>query len=378
MRQVIRIAVVMLVATAMFAPVMGQAGERKKEKPLIQMAILLDTSNSMDGLINQAKAQLWKIVNEFALAKRDGNRPDIQVALYEYGNDGLSASGGYIRQVLPLTTDLDMVSEKLFALRTNGGSEYCGQVIKVAGKNLDWSGNSNDLKVIVIAGNEPFTQGPVDYRDAVKGVISKGVIVNTIHCGPFQTGVDTGWKDGAVLADGKYMNIDQDRAVVHIDAPQDKEIARLGAQLNETYIPFGSRGNVAWERQAAEDSNAATMSTGSSVNRAVFKSMSQYSNEAWDLVDAVKNDNVKLEEVDEGELPEKMKKMSVKERRTYVKEMEDKRTTLRKEIRKLNDDRKKFVDAKTKESEAAGEESLDSAMIKSMRKQAVEKDFKFE
>jgi len=368
----------MLVATAMFAPVMGQAGERKKEKPLIQMAILLDTSNSMDGLINQAKAQLWKIVNEFALAKRDGNRPDIQVALYEYGNDGLSASGGYIRQVLPLTTDLDMVSEKLFALRTNGGSEYCGQVIKVAGKNLDWSGNSNDLKVIVIAGNEPFTQGPVDYRDAVKGVISKGVIVNTIHCGPFQTGVDTGWKDGAVLADGKYMNIDQDRAVVHIDAPQDKEIARLGAQLNETYIPFGSRGNVAWERQAAEDSNAATMSTGSSVNRAVFKSMSQYSNEAWDLVDAVKNDNVKLEEVDEGELPEKMKKMSVKERRTYVKEMEDKRTTLRKEIRKLNDDRKKFVDAKTKESEAAGEESLDSAMIKSMRKQAVEKDFKFE
>ena len=32
-----------------------------KHKRLVQMAILLDTSNSMDGLIEQAKSQLWKI-----------------------------------------------------------------------------------------------------------------------------------------------------------------------------------------------------------------------------------------------------------------------------------------------------------------------------
>ncbi|RPI65426.1 MAG: hypothetical protein EHM44_00590, partial [Ignavibacteriales bacterium] len=32
----------------------------------IQLALLLDTSNSMDGLIDQAKSQLWKIVNELA------------------------------------------------------------------------------------------------------------------------------------------------------------------------------------------------------------------------------------------------------------------------------------------------------------------------
>ena len=377
MRKVIRIAAVLIVAAAVLAPMSANA-QRKRAKPLIQMAILLDTSNSMDGLINQAKAQLWKIVNEFALAKRDGERPDIQVALYEYGNDGLSASGGYIRQVLRLTTDLDMVSEKLFALKTNGGSEYCGQVIKVAGKDLDWSSNSNDLKVIVIAGNEPFTQGPVDYKGAVKGVIAKGVIVNTIHCGPYQTGVDTGWKDGAVLADGKYMNIDQDRAVVHIDAPQDKDIARLGAELNTTYIPYGSGGGVAWARQSAEDGNAASMSVGSSVNRAVFKSMSQYDNDGWDLVDAVKNDSVKLEEVEGEALPENMRKMNTDERKKYVKEMQDKRKKLQAKIRTLDDERKKFVADKRKESDNAGEDSFDSAMIKSMRKQAVDKSFQFE
>jgi len=36
----------------------------------IQLALLLDTSNSMDGLIDQAKSQLWKIVNELATSKK--------------------------------------------------------------------------------------------------------------------------------------------------------------------------------------------------------------------------------------------------------------------------------------------------------------------
>lgn len=32
--------------------------------PVIQLALLLDTSNSMDGLIDQARSRLWQIVNE--------------------------------------------------------------------------------------------------------------------------------------------------------------------------------------------------------------------------------------------------------------------------------------------------------------------------
>src|SRR5215217_6555899 len=75
----------------------------------IMIALLLDTSNSMDGLIDQAKSQLWKIVNEVAAAKSgDGKQPKIKIALYEYGNDGLPASEGHIRQVSALTEDLDV------------------------------------------------------------------------------------------------------------------------------------------------------------------------------------------------------------------------------------------------------------------------------
>src|ERR1700678_899212 len=88
-------------------------------RPTVQIAILLDTSNSMDGLIAQAKTQLWNVVNEFVLAKKDGRPPAIQVALFEYGKASLSPGEGFVRQILPLTDDLDRVSEELFALKTN-------------------------------------------------------------------------------------------------------------------------------------------------------------------------------------------------------------------------------------------------------------------
>src|SRR6185436_12759707 len=107
--------------------------------PLVQLAILLDTSNSMDGLIDQARSQLWKIVNELAGAHRADRPAELQVALYEYGNNRLSAANGFVRQVLPFTTDLDRISEKLFSLTTFGSEEYCGTVIQTALDQLRWS-----------------------------------------------------------------------------------------------------------------------------------------------------------------------------------------------------------------------------------------------
>jgi hypothetical protein len=73
----------------------------------VQLALLLDTSNSMDGLIDQARSQLWTVVNEFAAARKGGQSVVLEVALYEYGNTRLSPQQGYVRQVLPFTTDLD-------------------------------------------------------------------------------------------------------------------------------------------------------------------------------------------------------------------------------------------------------------------------------
>ena len=173
----------------------------------IQVALLLDTSGSMDGLLEQAKSQLWKMVNELATSKKDGKSPTIELALYEYGKSSLSSDEGFLKQLAPMTNDLDLVSEKLFALKTNGGDEYCGWVIQDATKNLKWGESNEDLKIIIIAGNEEFTQGTVDYKIACKEAITNGIVVNTIYCGDCEEGIRFLWKDGADRADGKYMCI---------------------------------------------------------------------------------------------------------------------------------------------------------------------------
>jgi len=349
----------------------GRAPAAETSVPKIQVAILLDNSGSMGGLINQARAQLWKFINEFATTRKGGKIPEVQVALYTYGTPPP-------KQIVPLTDDLDLVSEKLFAVRINGGHEYCGQVIRDATENLKWSENLSDLKIIFIAGNEPFTQGPVDYRKACKAAIAKGIIVNTIHCGSDSAGISGKWKDGALLADGSYMCINQNKRVPHIAAPQDREIAKLSADLNGTYIPYGTAGAAGHQRQSAQDANAANLAPGVAVQRAIAKANAQYRNRRWDLVDAVKDGTIKIEEVKEDQLSEKMRTMSVEERRVFVETHRARRGRIQKQINDLNAQRKKYVAEQMKKLADKGESTLDAAMIKTLRAQAARRNFKFE
>lgn len=365
-------------ACAAFAKDEIKPAPKPAKKPLVQIAVLLDTSGSMQGLIEQAKGQLWKIVNEFLKAKQDGQTPEVQVALYEYGKSSLSSESGWIRQIVPLSTDLDKISEELFALKTNGGEEYCGWVIKDAVANLAWSSDPHVYRAILIAGNEPFTQGPVNYAESCKAAIVKGIIVNTIHCGSLEEGVRTKWQDGAALADGKYMVIDHNRAVVHIEAPQDMEIAKLSAELNKTYLAFGAEGRVAAERQSRQDMNAMSLApaSGAVVQRAVAKSSVNYFNGSWDLVDAAKDKTFKLEDVKKEELPSEMQKMNEKERKEFIEKKSKERAELQGKIQTLNSEREKYVAAQMKQQSASN--TLDTVVITTVREQAAKRQFTFE
>ncbi|MBE0665730.1 MAG: VWA domain-containing protein [Candidatus Aminicenantes bacterium] len=342
----------------------------------IQLAILLDTSGSMDGLIDQAKSRLWKIVNELATARKNGLAPRLQVALYEYGQDSIPAAAGYLRRIMSLSDDLDRISEQLFKLKTNGGQEYCGLVIQSAVRDLEWSRRNGDLKMIVIAGNEPFSQGAIDYKNSCREAIARGIMVNTIFCGNYQEGLQTGWKAGADLADGQYLAIDANHTPPPITAPQDKEIARLSQEMNQTYLAYGREGASGKERQKEQDKNAASLSSEVAAQRAAAKAAPQYSNSAWDLVDAKKTGQVKLEEMAEAELPEEMKGLTVKERNEFVSALQGKREALQKKIARLHDERQRFVEDKLKNQSAAG--TLDAAIIRALRLQAKAKNFSFD
>lgn len=368
------LATVLMIAVSASAKTVAPAGPVKR--PVIQLAILLDTSNSMDGLIDQARTQLWRIVNEFGAAKKRGVNPDLYVALYEYGNTRLSEKSGYIRRVLPLTTDLDRVSEELFALKTSGGDEYCGQVIAEAVKGLEWDASGEVLKVIFIAGNEPFTQGSVNFRTSCRKALTRGISVNTIFCGAEGEGVETHWKDGATLAEGRFMAIDQNAVVADVVAPQDKEIAALGEELNKTYIAYGYAGNAGAERQKAQDANVASKNS-ANVYRQLAKSKAVYANSSWDLVDARKNNAVNLDKIAVKDLPPVMQKMSVPQRKAYVEQNAQRRTELQTKLEQLGNERAKYVAIERRKLPPAAN-TLDAAVIAIVRELGARKGFAFQ
>lgn len=350
------------------------------DTPKIQLAILLDTSSSMDGLIDQTRNQLWQVVNEFATARQNGITPILEIALYEYGNDNLSKSTGHIRQLNGFTRELDQVSHGLFSLSTNGGSEYCGYVLETALNDLQWSRSDSDIKTIFIAGNEPFTQGPVNFRHAIEHAKQVGVTINTIHAGDYDEGIAEGWQSGAVLAGGDYMSIDHNIQVVHFDAPQDKRIAELNALLNDTYIPYGDEGEVKQVMQAEQDAQTSSISAGLLAKRVKSKALSFYENAKWDLVDAFRLGEVDaddLAEFEEEALPEPMQTMTSDERVNYVQEKDAERKKIQQEITELSKNREAFVTKKRAElSEQAP--SISDALIGAVRKQAEAKEFVFE
>lgn len=352
--------------------------ENKPEKDQrIMLALLLDTSNSMDGLIDQAKSQLWKIVNELTKAKcDDGSRPSIKIALYEYGNDGLPSSEGYIRLVSPLTDDLDLISEKLFALTTNGGSEFCGQVIRKSLQQLAWTTTPADLKMIFIAGNEPFTQGEVPYRVACSLAKEKGVVVNTIFCGDFNEGIQTDWKNGSDITGGTYMSIEQNRKTIYIPTPYDDKIATMNDRLNSTYVYYGKSGAYKKEQQAVQDRNAESYGQANKVERTVSKSSHAYKNSSWDMVDASKDDEKIITSVKEEDLPVEMKGMNADQRKAYIKQKANERYKIQAEIMELNAKRQEYITTHTPQAEK--DQMLDAAMIKAIKQRASEKDLRWE
>jgi hypothetical protein len=213
---------------------------------------------------------------------------------------------------------------------------------------------------------------------AIEAAKQRGIVVNTIHAGSQAEGLATHWLTGAQLAGGHYLAIDADRKTVHIAAPQDGRIAELNRKLNETYLPFGSGGREAKERQVAQDARSAGISDALLAKRAAAKASSLYESSSWDLVDATQQGKVKLEDVKEGELPEELRRVAPAERAALLENKARERNEAQREIRALSAERDAFVAAERSKQPTDGAKALDDALIGAVVEQGKSKGFRFE
>lgn len=339
----------------------------------VQLAICLDVSGSMDGLIDSARQQIWAVVNELSMAQPT---PNLTVALVTFGNDGYNPENGWVEVQTPFTTDLDLVSKQLFALTTNGGTELVARVLNKAGE-LEWDPSDDALKLVIVAGNESADQdSQMPFRDVCKKLIAQGIMVNSIYCGPDQDGLAPAWREVAQLADGRYASIDHNQPVLAIATPFDEQLANLSSELNRTYIPIGAAGAEASMNQWAQDANAASANTATAAQRAVTKSTANYRC-SWDLIDACKMGQVKIEEVDVKELPEELQKMSAEDRAKHIERLATRRGELQSEIAAINEQYQAFIQKEMEKQAVDASRTFGMAVARAVREQAEAKGFTF-
>ncbi|MHC4493270.1 MAG: vWA domain-containing protein [Planctomycetota bacterium] len=366
----------LLVATTLLlGTLLAPAGadETAKVKPrTIDLAICLDTSNSMDGLIDAARRKIWTIVNDLALAKPT---PRLRVAVLAYGNDNYDKGAGWVRVQATFTEDLDHVSKTLFGLTTRGGTEYVGRVLQSA-LTLPWQEDKSALKLIIVSGNESAAQDTaVDYRQMCRAAIARGIMVNPIYCTRAENVGDT-WREIARLSDGHYAAIDQN-GTVDLASPFDAQLAALSTEINKTYVAFGSKGKEGAVGQTAADANARDLSAGSAADRARSKAGALYWN-YWCLADNFKRGTIKIEDVKEKDLPKELRGKTLDEKRAFLELKLEQREKIQVQIKELHVKRQTWIAAELKRQGADDDKSFDAAVRKALRAQAEAKGYEFE
>jgi hypothetical protein len=318
------------------------------------------------------------MVSVLGKAKCADVSPDVEIALYEYGRSSNDVKQGYVKQINGFINNLDSLSENLFNLTTNGGDEYCGQVIYKSLDELKWDQNKASYKVIFIAGNEDFLQGTVNYTEGCKKAKENGVIINTIYCGDRDQGIKEHWNLGAECGTGTFTNINQNAVIENIPTPYDSTLYSLNEKLNGTYIRYGDLGLVGEQKQMKMDKENASMNKSVFLRRAQAKGQSNmYRNDSWDLVDGLEKDEKLLDKVDVKTLPEAFKNKSKTEIKKIVQETAQTRSLVQKEIGTTSAKRDAFlVEEKKRRANNTKGKTLESEMEKLLIEQAAK--FKIE
>lgn len=363
---------------AFLSPLAAAPPAAEKTKP-VDVVLCLDTSGSMDGLLDSARRRLWAVVNE--LAKMEP-APALRVAVYSYGNNTYAASRGWVRKETDLTTDLDEVHKCLHALRIapTNSLELVARVTRDALAESKWVADRDALKLVFVCGNEPVDQDTeVQLKDVVATARAKGVIVNTIYCGLANQPEADGWKQFAADCGGKSATIDQNRTAAEeaITTPFDTEITKLGTKLNDTYLWYGANGKDGAVKQLAADAASGAVG-GAAADRAATKAGRLYKNAETDLIDCMKADKTfDLKKVKIEDLPEVMKKMKPEERETYLKGKAADREEIQKKVTDLTSRRALYLEAERKKSPVPpAEKALDEALRGILRDQAGAKGIK--
>ena len=349
------------------------------QKPKVDVVFVLDTTGSMEGLIQTAKEKIWSIATTMASAQQT---PEIRIGLVAYRD----RNDAYETRVVDLSGDLDSVYATLMDFAAEGGGDTPESVNKAlydAVHNMSWSQSDSAYQVIFLVGDAPphMDYNEVRYPEIVASALNKGIVVNTIQCGEIATAIEP-WTQIASLGQGNFFQVEQAGGAVAYNTPFDEEIADLSAKLDDTRLYYGS----AEEKDKMHRKVAATVklnegaSIASRARRGSFNASAAGRTNLLgenELVDAIASGTVDLNDIEKDALPEPMAEMAPEEQLSYVAGLANERTDLQLQIQELSEDRDGYL-AKKVEEAGGLRSSLDQKIYDTVKEQAGKAGLEYE
>jgi Mg-chelatase subunit ChlD len=365
-------------ASALFGlwqPLFAKTAPTLKSKPRIEVCFVLDTTGSMGGLIEGAKQKIWSIANEMISAQPT---PELKLGLIGYRDRG----DEYVVKSFSLTDDIDAIYGHLREFQAGGGGdtpESVNEALAEAIHKMPWSSDSKVLKIIFLVGDAPphmdYPNGP-KYPDLCREAAKKDLIINTIQCGEMAETKPI-WQEIAKLSEGSYVGISQSGNVAVISTPMDKELSRLNERIGTTLIPYGNsklQAEVHAKYAAAASAPVAAMADRLSYNSKTGKAVQG----RGELVDALNDKTVKLEEIDQKQLPAELQKLDRNELQKRISKARDERADLQKQIVEVSKKRETYIQSENKRLAAEGKgDAFDQKVTETLHAQAAKKGISY-
>jgi Mg-chelatase subunit ChlD len=346
-----------------------------QSKPRIEVCFVLDTTGSMGGLIEGAKQKIWSIANEMISARPT---PELKLGLIGYRDRG----DEYVVKSFSLTDDIDAIYGHLREFQAGGGGdapESVNEALAEAIHKMPWSSDSKVLKIIFLVGDAPphmdYPNGP-KYPDLCREAAKKELIINTIQCGEMAETKPI-WQEIAKLSEGSYVAISQSGNVAVISTPMDKELSRLNERIGATLIPYGDRqlqAEVHAKYAAAKSAPVSAMADRLTYNSKTGKAVQG----RGELVDALNDKTLKLEEIDQKQLPTELQKLDRNELQKRIAKARDERADLQKQIVELSKKREAYIQSENQRLAAEGKgDAFDQKVAETLHAQAAKKGISY-
>jgi Mg-chelatase subunit ChlD len=346
-----------------------------KTKPRIEVCFVLDTTGSMGGLIEGAKQKIWSIANEMISAQPT---PELKLGLIGYRDRG----DEYVVKSFSLTDDIDAIYGHLREFQAGGGGdtpESVNEALAEAIHKMPWSTDNKVLKIIFLVGDAPphmdYPNGP-KYPDLCREAAKKDLIINTIQCGEM---ADTKpiWQEIAKLSEGNYVGISQSGNVAVISTPMDKELSRLNERIGATLIPYGNtalQAEVHAKFAAAKSAPVAAMADRLTYNSKTGRAVQG----RGELVDALNDKTLKVEQIEVKELPAELQKLDRDELQKRITKARDERADLQKQIVEVSKKREAYIQSENKRLAAEGKgDAFDQKVTETLHAQAAKKGISY-